>query len=70
MSRYAFICLACGSDLPEPLRRAASLRCHDCREHDAPLRFEHASRERALRHRRALLDTLLSDDFSLEPTAA
>jgi hypothetical protein len=31
------ICLACGSDLSEPLRRSASLRCHDCRDSGAPL---------------------------------
>jgi len=34
------ICLACGDDLSEPLRRSASLRCHDCRESSAPLNRE------------------------------
>jgi hypothetical protein len=53
-SHSAFICLACGGDLPEPLRRTASLRCHDCRELNAPLRVEHARLERALR--RSILD--------------
>jgi hypothetical protein len=47
-----FICLACGGELPEPLRRTASLRCHDCRELNTPLRIEHARWERALRLRR------------------
>jgi hypothetical protein len=36
----AGICLSCGSDLSEPLRRSASLRCHDCRDSGAPLRRE------------------------------
>jgi hypothetical protein len=53
-SHSGFICLACGGALAEPLRRAASLRCHDCRELNAPLRVEHASWERALR--RSILD--------------
>jgi hypothetical protein len=51
-----FICLACGRELAEPLLRTASLRCHDCRELNAPLRVEHASWERALRLRSSLLD--------------
>jgi hypothetical protein len=36
----AGICLSCGGDLSEPLRRSASLRCHDCRDSGAPLRRE------------------------------
>jgi hypothetical protein len=52
----AFICLACGGELAEPLRRTASLRCHDCRELNAPLRVEHARWERALRLRSSILD--------------
>jgi hypothetical protein len=36
----AGICLSCGSDLSEPLRRSASLRCHDCRDSGAPLSRE------------------------------
>jgi hypothetical protein len=52
----AFICLACGGELAEPLRRTASLRCHDCRELNAPLRVEHARSESALRLRRSILD--------------
>jgi len=51
-----FICIACGGELPEPLRRTASLRCHDCRDLNAPLRVEHARWERALRLRRSILD--------------
>jgi hypothetical protein len=39
------ICLACGVELPEPLRWSASLRCHDCRELNAPLRVEHTQCE-------------------------
>jgi hypothetical protein len=31
-------CLACGSELAPCLVRAASLRCHDCRDAKAPLR--------------------------------
>jgi hypothetical protein len=34
------ICLACGGALPPALDRSASLRCHDCRDADAPLRPE------------------------------
>jgi hypothetical protein len=30
-------CLACGTDLPEPLYWAGSLRCQDCRDAEAPL---------------------------------
>jgi hypothetical protein len=46
MSSYGgLICLACGAELPEPLRATASLRCHDCRELNAPLRVEHTQCE-------------------------
>ena len=34
------ICLACGSALAAALERFASLRCHDCRDTDAPIRAE------------------------------
>jgi hypothetical protein len=47
-SQLTCICLACGAELPEPLRWTASLRCHDCRELNAPLRVEHTHGERAL----------------------
>jgi hypothetical protein len=43
-----FTCLACGCEMPELLRRTASLRCHDCRALDAPLHVEHLRRERTL----------------------
>jgi len=33
----AFRCLACGDPLTESLRRAASLRCDECRHAHAPL---------------------------------
>jgi hypothetical protein len=36
----AGICLSCGDDLSESLRRSASLRCHDCRDSGAPLSRE------------------------------
>jgi hypothetical protein len=42
------ICLACGCELPEPLRRTASLRCHDCRALNAPLHVEHLRPEPTL----------------------
>ena len=47
-SHGGFTCLACGAELPKPLRLTASLRCHDCRELNAPLRVEHTHGERAL----------------------
>jgi hypothetical protein len=31
------ICLSCGGELAPPLARLGSLRCHACRELDAPL---------------------------------
>jgi hypothetical protein len=68
-SHGAFICLACGGELAEPLRRTASLRCHDCRELNAPLRDEHASWERALRLRRSLLDRGEPENPRWEPLA-
>jgi hypothetical protein len=42
-------CLSCGVELVEPLRRTASLRCHDCREAGAPISFELALRVREIR---------------------
>jgi hypothetical protein len=42
------ICLACGDDLPPPLARAGSLRCHDCRSAEAPLEIWLVHRQRAL----------------------
>lgn len=42
------ICLACGNDLPPPLARAGSLRCHDCRSEEAPLEPWLVHRQRSL----------------------
>jgi len=42
----ALFCLSCGVEPAEPLRRTASLRCHDCREAGAPISFELALRAR------------------------
>jgi hypothetical protein len=44
----ALFCLSCGDELAEPLRRAASLRCHDCRAAGAPISFELALRAREI----------------------
>ena len=60
------ICLACGAQLPESLRWTASLRCHGCRELEAPLRAELARWEK--RSRRTLLEPAVS--FGDTPTAA
>jgi hypothetical protein len=61
------ICLACGAQLPESLRWTASLRCHGCRELEAPLRADLARWERE--SRRALFATLGSSAGEA-PTAA
>jgi hypothetical protein len=34
------ICMACGEEMAPCLVRAASTRCHDCRERQAPLRAD------------------------------
>ena len=47
MNPSELFCLACGDELAEPLRRTASLRCHDCREGGEPISFELALRARA-----------------------
>jgi hypothetical protein len=49
----AFFCLSCGGALAEPLQRTISLRCHDCRETDAPISFELALRARDICRARA-----------------
>jgi hypothetical protein len=56
MRDVELFCLSCGKDLPEPLRRAASLRCHDCREAGEPIFFELALRARELTRARATHD--------------
>lgn len=48
-------CLSCGTQMPEPLRRTASLRCHDCREAGEPISLELALRARALVDARAVV---------------
>jgi hypothetical protein len=40
MPRRLAICLACGEGMAPCLVRAASPRCHDCRERQAPLRAD------------------------------
>jgi hypothetical protein len=40
MPRRLVVCLACGGRVAPCLVRAASPRCHDCRERQAPLRAE------------------------------
>jgi hypothetical protein len=40
MPRRLAICLACGGEMAPCLVRAASPRCHDCRERQAPLRAD------------------------------
>lgn len=63
------ICLACGSELPESLRWTASLRCHRCRDANAPLSADFARWEREFRLMRSRLEGLR--DYSTEaPTAA
>lgn len=36
------VCLACGGEIAPCLQRAASLRCHDCRDDRATIRAEFA----------------------------
>jgi len=38
--RRLAICLACGTEMAPCLAKAASPRCHDCRERQAPLRAD------------------------------
>jgi hypothetical protein len=45
----ALFCLACGGEMAAVLRRAGSLRCHDCRDALAPLSLEFALKARELR---------------------
>jgi hypothetical protein len=40
MPRRLVVCLACGGEMAPCLVRAASPRCHDCRERQAPLRAD------------------------------
>jgi hypothetical protein len=59
-------CLSCGNDLPEPLCRTASLRCHDCREAGEPISFELALRAQELTR----AASVISPDLRAEPSAA
>jgi hypothetical protein len=52
-SLEGLFCLACGVEIAEPLRRGASLRCHDCREAGEPISFELALRAREVADFRA-----------------
>jgi hypothetical protein len=54
-STLELFCLSCGCEMPEPLRRTASLRCHDCREAGEPISLELALRARAMVHARAVV---------------
>jgi hypothetical protein len=47
-SVVTLFCLSCGVERAEPLRRTASLRCHDCLEAGAPISFELALRAREI----------------------
>jgi hypothetical protein len=46
-------CLACGGALEQALKVSGSLRCHDCRDLQAPLRPEHVEPEHVADMRRA-----------------
>jgi hypothetical protein len=39
-SEETHTCLSCGTTMAACLRRTGSLRCHDCRDANAPLRAE------------------------------
>jgi len=59
-------CLSCGKDLPEPLCRTASLRCHDCREAGEPISFELALRAQELTR----AARVIRPELHAEPSAA
>jgi hypothetical protein len=44
------ICLACGAEMAPCLVRAASVRCHDCRDEHTPLRADLVERRLVLVH--------------------
>ena len=69
MRDLRIICLSCGGELPDTLRRTASLRCHDCRASRAPLRMELARWDQEFRLLCGRLENLRA--FSTEaPSAA
>jgi hypothetical protein len=52
----AHVCAACGLPIADSLSRLGSIRCHDCRDVDAPIRSEVATETtgpRELAHRSA-----------------
>ena len=51
MPRRLALCLACGGEMAPCLVRAASPRCHECRERQAPLRAGLVEQPLALRAR-------------------
>jgi hypothetical protein len=51
MTRRLAICLACGEEMAPCLARAASPRCHDCRERQSPVRADLVEPPPALRAR-------------------
>jgi hypothetical protein len=46
------LCLSCGDALPPALDRSGSLRCHDCRDANVPLRDDLVEPPRILPQRR------------------
>jgi hypothetical protein len=55
-ARTAHFCAACGLPITDALARLGSIRCHDCRDADAPIRSEVATETtgpRELAHRSA-----------------
>jgi hypothetical protein len=53
MTLTSSLCASCGSPLAESLQRLGSLRCHDCRDIDAPISAppDVEQRARELAHR-------------------
>jgi hypothetical protein len=55
-ARTAHLCAACGLPIADSLSRLGSIRCHDCRDVDAPIRSEvpaETTGPRELAHRSA-----------------
>jgi hypothetical protein len=55
-ARATGICAACGMQMADSLRRLGSIRCHDCRDVDAPIRARlpsETTHPRELAHRSA-----------------
>jgi hypothetical protein len=47
-SERELFCLSCGVELVDSLRHTASLRCHDCRDVDAPISSDFVRRAREI----------------------